>query len=134
MSTKMIIVMRTDLNMRKGKMCSQAAHSAMSFLTRRLDPVWTQFHGDEVYEAGILLSPVEVEWLNNSFTKICVRVESEQELLNIHEAALDVGIESHLVLDNGTTEFGGVPTYTCAALGPDYAERLDPITGHLKLL
>jgi peptidyl-tRNA hydrolase len=28
-STKQVIVIRTDLNMRKGKMCAQAAHASM---------------------------------------------------------------------------------------------------------
>jgi PTH2 family peptidyl-tRNA hydrolase len=135
MRTKQVICMRTDLNMRKGKMCAQAAHSSMAFLSRRIDPVRCSYPGEPAhYEAGILLSPVEVEWLNNSFPKICVGVGSEQELLDIHQAALDAGVESHVVQDNGTTEFGGVPTYTCVAIGPDYSETVDQITSHLKLL
>jgi PTH2 family peptidyl-tRNA hydrolase len=44
------------------------------------------------------------------------------------------GVECHLIQDNGTTEFGGVPTYTCLALGPDLAEKIDPLTKDLKLL
>lgn len=135
MSTKQVIVMRTDLNMRKGKMCAQAAHASMSFLTRRLDPTRYSYPGEPShFEAGILMSPVEVEWLNNSFTKICVGIDSEQGLLDTYQYAIDEGIEAHLIQDNGTTEFGGVPTYTCAAFGPDTADRLAPITGHLRLL
>jgi hypothetical protein len=34
----------------------------------------------------------------------------------------------------GRTEFGGVPTKSCLAMGPDEYERIDAITGHLKLL
>jgi PTH2 family peptidyl-tRNA hydrolase len=135
MKPKMVICMRTDLNMRKGKMASQASHSAMAFLTRRLDPVpTTDGTGDGYFESALLLSPVEVEWLNNSFTKICVGIDSEDALLDLHQAALDSGLQSCLIQDNGTTEFGGVPTYTCLALGPDYSERIDPLTGHLRLL
>jgi PTH2 family peptidyl-tRNA hydrolase len=135
MTTKQVIVVRTDLGMRKGKMVSQGAHSALAFLTRRLDPTPGVYDdGDAYYEAGIILSPVEVEWLQNSFTKICVGIDSESGLLRIHADALDVGLESHLIQDNGTTEFGGVPTYTCVAIGPDYSERIDQITGHLRLI
>ena len=39
-----------------------------------------------------------------------------------------------LITDAGLTEFNGVPTKTCLALGPDYPENIDPITGNLKLL
>ena len=34
----------------------------------------------------------------------------------------------------GLTEFGGVPTYTALAVGPDLAERVDAVTGTLPLL
>jgi len=32
------------------------------------------------------------------------------------------------------TEFHGVPTNTCLAIGPDLAEKIDSITGDLELL
>lgn len=136
MRTKQVIVMRTDLNMRKGKMCAQAAHASMAFITRRLDMMQVQERDepDFHWEAAMLMAPVEVAWLHDSFTKITVGVSSEAELFEVHAAAKSSVIESHLVLDNGTTEFGGVPTYTCLALGPDDAERIDRITGALKLL
>ena len=120
--TKMVIVMRTDLNMRKGKMVAQGAHAAMAFLTRRIC-------GD-----GFTLEPVEWEWLENSFAKVCVGVGSANELYEIIGAAGAAGVTAHEITDNGTTEFGGVPTLTCCALGPDRVEILDAITGKLKLL
>lgn len=116
-------------------MAAQAAHASMAFITRRLDIFNVTDPGeDDHFEAAFLLTPREVEWLNNSFTKICVGVSSELDLHGIHQDARQAGIESHLVLDNGTTEFGGLPTYTCLALGPDEVERIDKLTGHLKLL
>jgi PTH2 family peptidyl-tRNA hydrolase len=42
-------------------------------------------------------------------------------------------MECHLVQDAGLTEFGGVPTYTAVAIGPDYDDRIDPVTGDLEL-
>ena len=127
MTTKQVIVMRKDLNMRKGKMCAQAAHASMAFITRRLQKVYPLSH-------VVDLSPVEQEWLDNSYTKICVSVDSEQELLDIAAAAVLEGITHYLVTDNGLTEFDGVPTLTCLALGPDEAEKIDVITRDLKLL
>ena len=80
------------------------------------------------------LSRAEQIWTNSGFTKICVRVDSEEELLAIHQKALNVNLESHLITDSGRTEFNGVPTNTCIAIGPDYSDTIDQITGHLKLL
>lgn len=120
-NTKQVIVLRKDLNMRKGKMVAQGSHASMSFLTRRL-------------QRNEPPTEVQKEWLENSFTKICVSVDSEQELLKIARMAEEAGLECHLITDNGTTEFGGVPTRTCLALGPDRPEIIDKISGHLKLL
>ena len=133
MRTKQVIVMRTDLNMRKGKMCAQAAHASMAFITRRFD-VFVESDLEEYSEGAVLLSRREIDWLNNFFTKICLGIDSEEALLDLHQAALNSGLVSHVVQDNGTTEFGGVPTYTCLALGPDDAERIDQLTGSLRLL
>lgn len=118
---KQVIVMRKDLNMRKGKMVAQGSHASIAFLTRRIQ-------GNEA------ITDIQKQWLENSFVKVCVGVDSEQELLEIESKATEVGIECHLVTDNGKTEFGGVPTKTCLALGPDLSEVLDKVSGHLKLL
>ena len=118
---KQVIVMRNDLGMRKGKMVAQGCHASISFLTRKI-------------QSGHTMTYVEQKWVNDKFTKICVRVDSEQELIDIHNKALTYGMESHMITDAGLTEFNGVPTKTCLALGPDYASKIDAITGHLKLL
>lgn len=128
--TKQIIVMRADLNQTRGKLVAQGSHASMAFITRRLDPNCC-YHPAAF---TVRLSTVEQRWLDESFVKICVKVRSEEELLAIYEAAKAAHIEAHLVTDDGRTMFDGVPTHTCVALGPDLAERLDPITGHLPLL
>lgn len=127
--TKQVIVMRKDLNMRKGKMCAQASHASMAFITRRLAPCCSRHDA-----LKFRLADVELEWLNNSFTKICVSVNSEAELIDVKAEADAARIECHVVQDNGLTEFRGVPTVTCLALGPDYSDKIDAITGHLALL
>jgi PTH2 family peptidyl-tRNA hydrolase len=68
------------------------------------------------------------------FKKICVSVNSEQELLDLHKAAVEAKIINSLIQDSGLTEFGGVPTYTTVAIGPDFEEKIDAITKHLPLL
>ncbi len=78
--------------------------------------------------------PRMIEWLKGPFTKICVYVESEEELLGIERAAVEAGVIYRLITDAGRTEFKGVPTHTVLAVGPDTKDVLEPITGHLKLL
>jgi peptidyl-tRNA hydrolase, PTH2 family len=121
-ATKQVIVMRRDLGMRRGKEIAQGAHASMIWLAER------------IRHRRYTFSEAERQWLAGAFTKVCVRVDSEEELLGIVRAAEEHGVMVHLVIDAGRTEFRGVPTPTCCALGPDFAERIDPITGHLKLL
>jgi len=128
---KQMIVMRTDLGMRKGKMIAQGSHASMAFMTRR---VATSGQYKKIGVAEILFTKAEREWLNSSFAKVCVRVGSEEDLMEIHDKAKEDGLEVHLITDSGLTEFHGVPTKTCLAIGPDYSDKIDPITGDLKLL
>jgi PTH2 family peptidyl-tRNA hydrolase len=59
-------------------------------------------------------------------------VDSEAELLEIAQKAREARV-IHVITDAGHTEFGGVPTKTCLAIGPDEDEKIGAITGHLKL-
>jgi PTH2 family peptidyl-tRNA hydrolase len=52
----------------------------------------------------------------------------------IYEKALAAGLLAAMIVDAGLTEFGGVPTRTCCAIGPDWAEAVDAVTGELPLL
>lgn len=109
--------------MRRGKEIAQASHASMSFLTKRIKSNF----------GAITLSDVEMYWLNNQFTKICVQVNSEEELIDIYAQGLKNKIISYLIIDSGRTEFNGVPTPTCVALGPDLSEKIDIVTKDLRL-
>ena len=140
--TKQMIVMRKDLNMRKGKMVAQGAHTSVAVLLRLgqlsvktlnsegnpLDPIGTRTYHLDISEGPLM------DWIAGLFTKICVSVDSEAELLEVYNKALESGLLCALITDCGLTEFNGVPTVTCCAIGPASDEQLQPITGHLKLL
>ncbi len=126
-NVKQVIVVRTDLNMRKGKLASQVAHASMKFLVDN-----SHSERDDVLET--CLNEREVEWLNGSFTKIVVGVDSEDALNDLIMNAKLRDVQVYSITDVGKTEFNGVPTLTCAAFGPDDEEALNPITGNLKLL
>lgn len=132
---KQVIVMRKDLHMRRGKEIAQGSHSSMMFLIHAIKDYNTSQAGNEFPEdtSEFSLTDIQQQWIDGLFTKVCLQVNSEEELLEIHRKALSVGLESHLIQDAGKTEFGGVPTYTCLAIGPDDSEKIDLITGNLKL-
>lgn len=138
MNTKQVIVLRKDLNMRKGKMVAQGAHASMAALLNdkyaTLEEIDIWNNGDKDIQLTIIGSPELKDWLFGIFTKICVSVNSEEELLEIYDKAYLAGMYCSLIQDAGKTEFDGVPTYTAVAVGPGSSEEVDAITGHLKLL
>jgi len=126
--SKQVIVIRKDLNMRKGKMCSQSAHASLATLLNNAT-------GDKKEKTIHLEEGTAIEdWINGRFTKICVSVNSEQELDEIYQKAKDKGLICALITDAGLTEFNGVPTKTCCAIGPNWSDEIDEITGGLPLL
>lgn len=130
--TKMVIVMRRDLHMRKGKAIAQACHGAVNIALKTLDRDGLPWHieEDRIYVDG---ESELSDWFSNSYTKICLYVDSEEELLNLKKQADDAGILTSLVVDNGTTEFHGVKTCTCIVFEPLDSAVIDQITGNLPL-
>ena len=125
MEIKQVIVIRKDLRMRRGKEIAQGAHASMAWLSRRMSVV---------DGAGTVpLSDVEARWLTGRFGKVCLQVDSEAELLDVYQRARAAGLEAQLITDAGHTEFHGVPTHTCVGIGPDLVERIDAVTGTLRL-
>ena len=142
MEPKQVIVMRKDLNMRKGKMIAQGAHASLAVLLEAFfgpygERDWSvNIVGRKVFSKYVSLiedDPI-TEWINSSFKKIVVGAESLGECVDVYRKAKAMGIPCSLIEDKGLTEFGGQVTVTCCAIGPADPEEIDKITGHLKLL
>lgn len=132
MSVKQIIVVRKDLNMRKGKMIAQGAHASMAAVFPLYGkPMIVRLLA---FAYKVVTNTELRQWLSSSFKKIAVSVDSEDELMSILQQARDAGLDVALITDNGATEFNGVPTRTCIAIGPHFDSKIDSITKHLKLL
>ena len=114
---KQVIVLRTDLNMSKGKMAAQAGHAAVS----------------AAEEARKNFSDWWRAWIEEGQCKIAVRAESEQELLELQKKAKELRLPSALVIDRGLTELPP-ETITCLGIGPAPSSQIDEITGKLHLL
>jgi peptidyl-tRNA hydrolase, PTH2 family len=112
---KQMIVLRTDLKMRRGKEIAQGSHASMGgYLAHRRDPFMRA-------------------WLDGAFAKVAVGIDSEEALLDLHRSAKAQGVSTYLIRDSGRTEFGGVPTYTALSIGPGDPQKIRALTGHLKL-
>lgn len=126
MEHKQVIVMRKDLNMRKGKLIAQGAHASLGAILQQMRK-----------EGNTLVLNLDDErlapWVTGRFKKICVYVNSEEELLALYAEARLSDMVCSLITDAGLTEFNGVPTNTCIAIGPDFEDKVDAICKHLPL-
>lgn len=139
---KQLLVIRKDLNMRKGKLASQAAHASLQSLFSnvvRINRPQTVYSNDpeiktvvNKYYAIPYLDDVK-EWFETGCTKICVSVNDGKELVNIYEQAYNSGLRCVLIKDAGRTEFKEA-TLTAVGIGPDLSDEIDKITGKLLLL
>lgn len=140
MKTKQVIIIRKDLNMRRGKEITQGAHASLKVFFDMMTQEYGLFtvkNGDS-HKYVIRLPKGELgeemrDWIKGEYTKVTVRVESEKELLELVKRAEKAGIPCSLVKDKGHTEFDGKETLTAGAIGPCSSERIDKITSHLQL-
>lgn len=136
MEVKQVIVVRKDLHMRKGKLAAQVAHASMKVL---LDRMGNMYYADDLSicnEKTFFMRKGDpwYEWLNGSFTKIVTYVEFEDAIHALENRCRFMCVPCAVVTDAGRTEFHGEPTVTCIAIGPDWADKIDEITGELPLL
>lgn len=129
-ATKQVLVLRTDLNMRKGKMVSQGAHAALVAFAEDARVVVDK--GQRYLR--IPLNDEKGTWYDNLQTTITLGVPDETALMDVFKQAEQLGLPCALIRDAGLTEFKGVPTYTSVGIGPADAEIIDRITGGLPLL
>jgi PTH2 family peptidyl-tRNA hydrolase len=114
--SKMVIVMRNDLKMSKGKAAAQACHAAVSCAL-----------------AAQKKHPSEFTSWNSAGQKVSVlKVDSQKDLFEFKAIAETQGITCSIVCDAGRTEVDP-GTYTCLGIGPEKQSVLDKITGDLKM-
>ncbi|MFH1631029.1 MAG: peptidyl-tRNA hydrolase Pth2 [Candidatus Aenigmatarchaeota archaeon] len=114
MSTKQIIVIRKDIKLSKGKAAAQCAHACLS----------------SVIKAD---KKIVDDWQHHGQKKVVVGVKNLKELEDIEKKCKKAKIPCALIVDAGLT---AVPTGTITSLGigPDKSDKIDKITGKLKLL
>ncbi|MDR1404748.1 MAG: peptidyl-tRNA hydrolase Pth2 [Candidatus Methanoplasma sp.] len=114
---KLVILMRNDLKMTKGKIAAQAGHAAVNcaLSIKKKDP--------KTFD----------RWTMSGQTKIVLRIDSERELFEFKAVADAQNINNSLICDAGRTQIEP-GTCTCLGVGPAASSVLDKITGGLKML
>merc|ERR1711939_258254 len=115
---KLMLVVRTDLGMTKGKIAAQCGHATLA--------VYKTLAGSA---AGV---PLLRRWENGGQPKIAVKCESEEELLLLQGQAMSLGLVVRVIRDAGRTQIQAGSATVLGVLGPKGA--VDGITGGLKLL
>lgn len=137
--SKQMLIVRRDLKMRKGKIAAQASHASVEAVLKavlkegRAGQLRAAEDGFVYLEASEGEESPLTDWFRYGMAKICVYVDSEEELLALDARARAAGVVTALILDAGMTEFHGQPTYTALAFEPLEAERADTLTGGLPL-
>jgi len=110
---KMIVCIRTDLNMSPGKVAAQSCNASL---------------------AAYRLSDKSVlkQWEAQGEPVICLSVESDAHLDGILMAAATAGLVVAAQFDAGRTEVDP-NTRTCGAIGPFYNTVVDTVTRSLRL-
>lgn len=131
---KQVLVIRRDLNCRRGKEGAQLAHASMAFLIHKIravaDGFWPTSYDDPPSIYDILnLSYDERQWVRGELTKkVVLQAKDLTELQEVEKLCKEAGLTAYLITDLGLTEFTE-PTVTALGIGPDKAEMIDAITG-----
>jgi PTH2 family peptidyl-tRNA hydrolase len=122
---KMVIAVRDDLKMGRGKIAAQVGHGGNIKNNLVLG----------AYKMALKEYPENIKnWEEISGTaKIVVSVNSEEELLKIRDKCKEKGLPFYLVRDAGRTQIAPGSITVCAC-GPGKVSDVDTVTGHLSLL
>lgn len=115
---KLVLVVRTDLGMTKGKIAAQCSHATLAcykyFLSHAPD------------------SPILRRWERGGQAKIALQIKSEEDLLLLQAQAMSLGLCARVIQDAGRTQIASGSRTVLGVLGP--RSIVDSVTGHLKLL
>ncbi|XP_014275786.1 uncharacterized protein [Halyomorpha halys] len=116
---KMVLVVRNDLGMRKGKIAAQCAHAVVG-----------------CYKAASAACPdILNQWEKSGQTKVVLQLDEKGEnaLIALRNKAKDANLIANMIRDAGRTQVAS-HSATVLGIGPGPAESIDPLVKHLKLL
>lgn len=115
---KMVFVVNAELSMGVGKIAAQVAHAALG-LHRIL------------LQHQIKYGECLLNWTEYGETKIVLRGDTTEHLIDLEHKAIEDKLPCYLVHDAGKTQVKSGSTTVLAIFGPN--KRVDRVTGSLKL-
>jgi len=115
MAVKLAVVVRTDLDMGRGKIAAQVAHAAVAAALASL--------GTADFAA----------WRAEGQPKVVLKVSTAGQLEDVVRQGREDGLPVEVISDAGRTQVAP-GTLTCCALGPAESHRIDAVTAGLPLL
>jgi PTH2 family peptidyl-tRNA hydrolase len=101
---KMVLVIRTDLQMGKGKVAAQCSHATL-----------------DAYKQALKQSQLTRDWLHHweseGVAKITLKCQDEDEMLRLQKEARSVGLVAKSIVDAGRTQIAA-GSRTVLAIGP----------------
>ncbi|XP_062588056.1 peptidyl-tRNA hydrolase 2, mitochondrial-like [Saccostrea cucullata] len=113
---KLVLVVRQDLKMGKGKAAAQCCHAAVhasEFVARNKPELFNK-------------------WKMTGQPKVVVKADSEKMLLDLARKARSLGLNASLIQDAGRTQIAP-GSRTVLGVGPGPENLVNEVTGHLKL-
>ena len=149
---KQIVIVRKDLDMSIGKICSQVSHASMAFLTTQMRKRYElpdkcdfmgngkQYKNEGYYKCSVFVTKECFdEWINGIFTKVVLEADNRNHLLKAMKMAEELGMvegeDFFLIKDNCLTELepeeydenGTGRTLTCIGFRPMESGVIDKI-------
>ncbi|KAI9188965.1 hypothetical protein H9P43_000387 [Blastocladiella emersonii ATCC 22665] len=113
---KMVLVIRTDLAMTKGKVAAQCCHACLA-----------------AYTECVAINPAMADrWKRYGQAKITLKCNDENEMLELQAIARSLSLPAQSIRDAGRTQIAA-GSRTVLAIGPGPVELVNQVTQHLKL-
>lgn len=115
--TKMVIAIRKDLDLGKGKIAVQVAHAAVTLA------LYSSKNDTKIFK----------KWTREGQKKVVIRIAGFDELMELKVKLEGLGFYVCQISDAGYTQ---VPsgTVTCIGVGPVKADDIDPVTSEYPLM
>lgn len=116
MEYKLVVAVRQDLDMSKGKMAVQVAHASVisALKCKASSAKWFK------------------NWYDEGQKKVVVKADDVDDLMDLQREADKLKVSTALIDDAGLTELPPGTT-TCLGIGPAPNSVIDQVTGSLKL-
>ncbi|KAL7410018.1 peptidyl-tRNA hydrolase [Mrakia frigida] len=114
---KLVLIVRTDLKMTKGKIAAQCGHATLA-----------------CYKTLLASNPALLaHWERTGQAKIALQIASEDDLLLLQATAQSLNLCARDIQDAGRTQIAA-GSRTVLGIGPGPVRLINEVTGHLKLL